>query len=177
MRLWQAFVRGGKRCHAGLALLASKDSTMFVRQNRRSAPARRPKSRKSGAKSRKSGTKARGAKRAPARRRPRLGPVEQRHLDVIGLTLVALGAYLTFVLYMGWDGGNVGSSADDALSFLLGKVAYAIPLTLFVSGAALILKPFLPAVKPLRTGGICILAGLLLAFAAQTAGLGPDQPR
>jgi DNA segregation ATPase FtsK/SpoIIIE, S-DNA-T family len=149
---------------------------MFVRQKRRSAPARRPKTRKTGSKAR-GGSKARSVRRAPARRRPRLGPIEQRHLDVIGLTLVALGVYLTFVLYMGWDGGKVGSSADDALSFLLGKVAYAVPLTLFISGAALILKPFLPAVKPLRTGGICVLAGLLLAFAAQTAGLGPSQPR
>ena len=138
---------------------------MFVRQNRRSAPARR--------------SKTRGARRAPARRRPRprLRPLEQRQLDVIGLSLVAIGVYLTFVLYLGWDGGKVGSSADVALSFLLGKVAYAIPLTLFVTGAALILRPFLPAVKPLRTGGIFILAGLLLAFAAQTAGLGPNEPR
>ena len=96
---------------------------------------------------------------------------------MIGLILVAIGVYLTFVLYMGWDGGKVGAGADDALAFLLGKVAYAIPVTLFVTGAALILKPFLPAVKPLRTGGICVLAGLLLAFAAQTAALARTHPR
>jgi S-DNA-T family DNA segregation ATPase FtsK/SpoIIIE len=109
---------------------------------------------------------------------PRLpaGPLEQRQLDVIGLCLLALAVYLTFVLYFGWDGGRVGSGAESGLTFLLGRVAYAVPVTLYVIAAALILKPFLPAVKPLRTGGLCMLAGLLLAFAAQTAGLGPDHP-
>ena len=102
--------------------------------------------------------------------------LEQRHLDVIGLGLVALGVYLTLVLYLGWDGGKVGSGAGVGLAFLFGKVAYLAPLALFISGAALILKPFLPAVKPLRTGGICILLGLMLAFAAQTAGLGAERP-
>ena len=102
--------------------------------------------------------------------------LEQRHLDVAGLTLIAAGIYLAMVLWLGWDGGRVGSAANQGLSFVFGKVAYLIPVALLASGAALILKPFLPAIKPLRTGGICLLAGLLLAFAAQTAGLGPDRP-
>ncbi len=95
---------------------------------------------------------------------------------MIGLCLIALGAYLTLVLYFGWDGGRVGSGAETGLTFLLGKVAYAVPVMLLGTAAALILKPFLPAIAPLRTGGLCLLAGLLLAFAAQTLGLGPDQP-
>jgi DNA segregation ATPase FtsK/SpoIIIE, S-DNA-T family len=135
---------------------------MHVRQNRRKNGARR--------------SGARRPRRAPARRLPRPADLEQRHLDVIGLTLVSLGVYLTFVLYLGWDGGKVGAGAESALTFLLGQVAYTLPLALFLVGAALILKPFLPAVRPLRTGGLCILAGLLLAFAAQTAGLGPERP-
>ena len=102
--------------------------------------------------------------------------LEQRHLDVAGLTLIAAGVYLTLVLWLGWDGGRVGGAADEGLSFAFGKVAYLIPVALFAAAAALILKPFLPAIKPLRTGGICLIAGLLLAFAAQTAGLGPDRP-
>jgi DNA segregation ATPase FtsK/SpoIIIE, S-DNA-T family len=145
---------------------------MFVRQKRRRAPARRARS---------SGRKAparRTAPRAQARRLPRLpeGPLEQRQLDVIGLCLIAVALYLTFVLYLGWDGGRVGGGAETALTFLMGRVAYAVPVALYVVAAALILKPFLPAVKPLRTGGLCMLAGLLLAFAAQTAGIGPDHP-
>jgi S-DNA-T family DNA segregation ATPase FtsK/SpoIIIE len=102
--------------------------------------------------------------------------LEQRHLDVAGLSLIAAGIYLTLVLWLGWDGGRVGSAASEGLEFAFGNVAYLIPLALYACGAALIFKPFLPAVKPLRTGGICLLAGLLLAFAAQTAGIGPDRP-
>ena len=138
-----------------------------MRQKRRRAPARR---------TRASGRKA--PARRPARRLPRLpeGPLEQRHLDVIGLSLLAVGVYLTFVLYLGWDGGRVGSGTEAGLTFLLGRVAYVVPVALYVVAAALILKPFLPAVKPLRTGGLCMLGGLLLAFAAQTAGIGPDHP-
>jgi DNA segregation ATPase FtsK/SpoIIIE, S-DNA-T family len=141
---------------------------MFVRRKRRRSPARR-----------------RGGSGAQNRRRrgvaPRLSPeqlqkLEQRQLDVIGLSLIALGAYLTFVLYLGWDGGKVGSAAQVGLTYVFGRVSYIAPPALFACGAALVLKPFLPAVRPLGTGGICIVAGLLLAFAAQTAHVGPDNP-
>ncbi len=148
---------------------------MFVRQKSRSAPPRR----RAAQKGRKP---ARGRKpaprRKPARRRRSIAParLEQRHLDVAGLSLFAAAIYLALVLWAGWDGGRVGSAADEGLSYAFGKVAYLIPLALLACGATLIFKPLLPAIKPLRTGGICLLAGLLLAFAAQTAGLGPDRP-
>ncbi len=50
------------------------------------------------------------AKKARARRstlswRPRLPVLEQRHLDLAGLGLVAAGVFLAFPLYLGWDGG------------------------------------------------------------------------
>jgi DNA segregation ATPase FtsK/SpoIIIE, S-DNA-T family len=135
-------------------------------------------------KRRRRSVRRRGGSAAPGRR-PRVSPrlsreqlerLEQRHLDVIGLSLIALGVYLTFVLYLGWDGGRIGSAARDALTYLFGKVAYLAPLALFGCGAVLILKPFLPAIRPLRTGGIFVIAGLLLVFAAQTASAGPDHP-
>ncbi|MGH2980550.1 MAG: DNA translocase FtsK 4TM domain-containing protein [Solirubrobacterales bacterium] len=113
---------------------------------------------------------------APRLNREQLEKLEQRQLDVIGLSLIAVGVYLTFVLYLGWDGGRVGSGIEDGLTYLFGKVAYVAPLVMFGCGAALICKPFLPAIRPLRTGGICIVAGLLLALAAGTAHLGPDHP-
>ena len=34
--------------------------------------------------------------------------LEQRHLDLIALFLVAFGVYLVFVLFFGWEGGKVG---------------------------------------------------------------------
>src|SRR5215210_8510747 len=125
--------------------------------------------------------KARGAaprrrKKAASQRRLWPAEIQQRHLDVAGLCLLAAGVYLAFVLYFGWDGGKAGAGAETGLSFLLGRVAWLMPVALLFAGAALILKPFLPAVAPLRTGGICVISGLLLAFAAQTAGIGPERP-
>ena len=61
-------------------------------------------------------------RRSAARRAPRaraasprelVEGLEQRHLDVIGLVLVAAGVYLAFVLYLGWDGGRVGGWLAD----------------------------------------------------------------
>ena len=130
---------------AGLARWASNGLVMFVRQKSRSAPPRRGTARKRS----KSVTRR---KPAPRRRSMARARLEQRHLDVAGLTLIAAGIYLAMVLWLGWDGGRVGSAANQGLSFVFGKVAYLIPVALLASGAALILKPFLPAIKPLRTG-------------------------
>ncbi|MGB0121173.1 MAG: DNA translocase FtsK 4TM domain-containing protein, partial [Solirubrobacterales bacterium] len=99
-------------------------------------------------------------------------PLDQRHLDLIGLGCVALGIYLVFVLYFGWDGGRLGSGIRDGLQYMIGLAAYAIPVALFAVGAVLIFKPSMPSTRPLRTGAACLLAGLLLAFAAGTFGLG-----
>jgi S-DNA-T family DNA segregation ATPase FtsK/SpoIIIE len=126
------------------------------------------------------------ASRAPARRRPApqprrdvrnlVGGLEQRHFDVIGLALVAAGVYLAFVLYMGWDGGRVGGWISTGLENAAGRVAYVTPIALVGLGGALIARPLLPAPSAVNAGAILVLAGLLLAFAAQTLGLGPDRP-
>jgi hypothetical protein len=114
--------------------------------------------------------------------RPRRDPraivarLEQRHLDLIGLGLVAAGVYLGCVLYLGWDGGPVGEWVKAALSDVAGRVAYVVPLALAAWGVALVMRPFLSAPGALNAGGVLLLASLLLAFAAQTAGLGPDHP-
>jgi DNA segregation ATPase FtsK/SpoIIIE, S-DNA-T family len=131
---------------------------------------------------------SRGQRRAPARRpdardrvrrareRAAFAALEQRHFDVIGLGLVAAGVYLAFVLYAGWDGGRVGGWLEGALSDAFGRVAYVVPIALAAWGGALIARPLLRAPSAFNAGGILVLAGLLLAFAAQTAGLGPERP-
>jgi DNA segregation ATPase FtsK/SpoIIIE, S-DNA-T family len=102
----------------------------------------------------------------------RLGELEQRELDLIGLALVAAGVYFALVLYLGWDGGRVGAVVATVLRHLAGAVAYVLPVTLLAAGAAMVLRPFLPSLGPLKFGGVAMLAALLLAFAAGTAGLG-----
>lgn len=102
--------------------------------------------------------------------------LEQRQYDLIGLAMIAAAAYFAFVLYFGGDGGRVGGWLDGALASIAGQVAYLAPIALAAWGAALIARPMIEAPSALNAGGILLLCGLLLAFAAETAGLGPDRP-
>src|SRR3954453_6483188 len=90
----------------------------------------------------------------PRLRVPRMPELSQRDLDLIGLGLVALAAFLAFVFYLGWDGGKVGGGLADGLRFLLGGVAYLVPLILLGAGAVLVLRPMLPSVKPFKAGAV-----------------------
>jgi len=119
----------------------------------------------------------RGAKRRPnsgagrtAAKEPR-APIDQKYLDLIGLGLILLGIYMVFVLYFGWEGGRLGSGLSDALTYTFGVVAYLTPVVLFAGGGILMFRPALPATRPLRTGALLLIAGMLLAFAAGTFGL------
>jgi S-DNA-T family DNA segregation ATPase FtsK/SpoIIIE len=96
---------------------------MFVRRKR--GAGRRPKA------------KPRARAKLP---RPRLpGSLEQRHLDLIGLFLIAAGVYLSFVLFFGWDGGKVGYGVETALEYLLGRVgARIVTVLVLVSGLIII---------------------------------------
>jgi S-DNA-T family DNA segregation ATPase FtsK/SpoIIIE len=102
---------------------------------------------------------ARARRRPAARRTP---VIEQRHLDLVGLALVAFAVFLGFVLYRDRDGGAFGERVVDGLTRLLGDIAYAVPVALAAAGALLVLRPVLPAVRPFRSGALCLLAGALL---------------
>jgi S-DNA-T family DNA segregation ATPase FtsK/SpoIIIE len=104
---------------------------------------------------------------------PRLPKLEQRQLDLIGLGLVAAAVFFAFLIYLEWDGGEAGSWAVDGLRRLVGAVHYGVPVALLASGAILVLRPVLPAVRPFRSGGLCLFAALALGLAAGTLGLGP----
>jgi DNA segregation ATPase FtsK/SpoIIIE, S-DNA-T family len=65
--------------------------------------------------------------------------LEQRHLDLIALFLVAFGVYLIFVLFFGWEGGKVGYGVETALTYLFGEIGARIftVLLLLVGGMLL----------------------------------------
>ncbi|HSJ18005.1 MAG TPA: DNA translocase FtsK [Solirubrobacterales bacterium] len=105
-----------------------------------------------------------------------IAALEQRHLDLIGLGLVALATYLFCVLHLGWNGGRVGTAAEDGLSYLAGACASVVPLVIAAVGVALVLRPFISSPGAVNAGVVCIVAAILLAHAAQTGGLGPDGP-
>ncbi len=101
---------------------------------------------------------------------------QQRDLDLIGLALVALAAFLAFVFYLGWDGGQVGGAIATATLMLLGGVGYLMPVLLFGAGALLIVGPMLPTVRPFRTGAAFLVAALTLGLAGRVLGIGPSLP-
>ncbi|HEV2775877.1 MAG TPA: DNA translocase FtsK, partial [Solirubrobacteraceae bacterium] len=101
----------------------------------------------------------------------------QRHLDLIGLGLVAFGVFLAFPLYLAWDGGAAGQAAVRGLTYAVGQVAYAAPAALVAAGALFVLRPVLPTMRPFRAGGLCLFAALTLMLAAGTFGIGPDAMR
>ncbi|WP_241004402.1 DNA translocase FtsK [Conexibacter sp. SYSU D00693] len=103
--------------------------------------------------------------------------VEQRHLDLIGLGLVCLGVFLAFPLYAGWAAGTVGDAITDALAVGIGTLRFGAPVAVVVVGALVVLRPVLPAVRPFRSGGLCLVLGVALALAAGTLGLGPSDTR
>jgi S-DNA-T family DNA segregation ATPase FtsK/SpoIIIE len=103
--------------------------------------------------------------------------VLQQRLDLAGLACIALAVYLGYVIYLGWNGGTVGDGAETALSYAVGGGAIVMPVALGLAGLGLILRPFLPSPRSVAVGVVAIACGLLLALAAQTAGLGPDGVR
>src|SRR3954447_140434 len=106
-------------------------------------------------------------------RAPQLAPHE---VDLLGLGLVALGIFLSFVVYRGTAGGELGDGIRDGLRWLIGVLAYAVPAALVATGGLVLSRALLPPVRPLRTGLILFVAATLLALAAGTFGLGPDGP-
>jgi len=101
----------------------------------------------------------------------------QRRLDLAGVACVGLAVYLGYVIYLGWNGGTVGDGSHTALSYAVGAGGVVVPVALGLAGIGLILRPFLPSPKSVAVGVAAIACGLLLALAAQTAGLGPDGVR
>jgi len=97
---------------------------MFVRKKRGSAARRKPKG------------KAKAKSRLP---RPHLPEgLQQRHLDLIGLFLIAAGVYLCFVLFFGWDGGRVGYGLETGLEYLFGGVGARIATVLMLAVGAML---------------------------------------
>jgi DNA segregation ATPase FtsK/SpoIIIE, S-DNA-T family len=103
--------------------------------------------------------------------------VLQRRLDLAGLGCIAIAVYLGYVIYLGWNGGAAGNGAESGLEYAVGAGAVVVPIGLGLTGLGLILRPLLPSPRSVAVGVTAIVAGLLLALAAQTAGLVPGGTR
>ncbi|HEY3766744.1 MAG TPA: DNA translocase FtsK 4TM domain-containing protein [Gaiellales bacterium] len=97
-------------------------------------------------------------KRAPSR------SARQQRTDLVGGGLLALGAFLGFVEYLGWDGGVVGAKIDTGLHLVIGRAGAVVPPLLVAVGAGIFLRSPLTRLRPLRTGTLVCLATLVLAL-------------
>ncbi len=100
----------------------------------------------------------------------------QRSFDQIGLVLIGLGVLLALPLYLSESDGAVASTVVDGLALGFGQLRHIAPIVLVAIGALLIARPMLPAVKPIRSGGLLLFGALALMFAAGTFGLGAAGP-
>jgi S-DNA-T family DNA segregation ATPase FtsK/SpoIIIE len=153
---FRAVVRSGREgrrgCGPGVEI-----GRVFVREKR--APARKAPARKGKA-------KAKRGKAAKSRGGVRLFEgLEQRHLDLIGLFLVAIGIYLLFVLFFGWEGGKVGYGIETALVYLFGSVGARIFTLLMLVAGGMILTG--TSISALARG---IGSGLRAIFVGGTKG-------
>jgi S-DNA-T family DNA segregation ATPase FtsK/SpoIIIE len=103
--------------------------------------------------------------------------LEPHQIDVLALAMVALGIFLGGVAYGFWAGGALGHGILSGLELLIGKLAYLAPAALVLTGARVLARDtdFAPATRPLRSGTVCLVLALALAFAAGTLGLGPGR--
>ena len=131
-----------------------------------------PAAKKTAARSRKKPAPRKRAARQ-ASWKQELPVLERHHWDLIGLALVVFGVFLAFPLYMGWDGGEAGAWIVKSSRWLVGEIAYALPVAFVIAGALVVLQPVLPTVKPYRSGGVCLLLASTLALATHTLGFGP----
>jgi S-DNA-T family DNA segregation ATPase FtsK/SpoIIIE len=76
-----------------------------------------------------------------------------------------------FILWGHWDGGGAGHGLAVGLGWMVGKARILAPIALIGGGGALLLRPVWPALRPLRTGAICLSASITLALAAGTLGV------
>jgi S-DNA-T family DNA segregation ATPase FtsK/SpoIIIE len=116
-------------------------------------------------------TPSRVKKRRSARAAPRH---HQQHPELIGLGLVAVGLFLAVVVYLGWDGGQVGGWIADGLRDLVGYAAYVLPVGLVVLGGLMVGRSALVDVRPFRTGILIASAGLLLVLGSSWGGYAGD---
>jgi S-DNA-T family DNA segregation ATPase FtsK/SpoIIIE len=154
---------------------------MSTTRKRRSTAVRRTTAKKP--------AKARAHTRASSRRRRRraagfvsretlsrlwpapLSQLDQRQIDMLGFATIAVGVFMGFVLYGGWNGGRVGQGLAQALGWCVGEAKVFAPIALVAGGGALLARPAWPQMRPLRTGATCLAAAVTMALAAGTLGV------
>src|SRR5262245_58947844 len=109
--------------------------------------------------------------RVPSRVKTRKKRVKSQHEnELLGLALAALGLVLCAILYLGLDGGAVGSWLADTLDAVIGGAALVLPIALLACGGLLLARSDLLDVRPFRLGlGVGFL-GLMILLGRDSGG-------
>ena len=126
----------------------------------------RPKQarRRAGAASR---TRPRATRSAPQPQQP---ATRHRH-ELAAIACVALAVFLGFVLYLGWDGGSLGRWLGDASRWLVGLLAFVLPLLLCFVAYVLVARSERRPRRGVSWGIAMMVAAFLLAAAADAFGV------
>jgi DNA segregation ATPase FtsK/SpoIIIE, S-DNA-T family len=94
----------------------------------------------------------------------------QHESELLGLALTALGLVLAAILYLGFDGGSVGSWLTDALDSAIGSAAFVLPIALLLLGGLLLARSDLIDVRPFRLGVGVSFLGLMILLGRDSGG-------
>jgi S-DNA-T family DNA segregation ATPase FtsK/SpoIIIE len=130
-----------------------------------------------------SGTRARAAS-ATYRARAKDGaradgkdPGSRHRRELAAIACLAVAVFLAFVLYLGWDGGSLGRWLGDVARWLVGMLAFALPLLLGFLAYLLVVREENRPRRGVTWGVAFIVAGVALAAAADAFGIfGGERP-
>jgi S-DNA-T family DNA segregation ATPase FtsK/SpoIIIE len=94
----------------------------------------------------------------------------QHENELLGLALLALGLVLAAILYLGLDGGAVGSWLAGVLTDIVGDAAYVLPVALVALGSLLLARSDLLDVRPFRLGVGVGFLGLMTLLGKDSGG-------
>src|SRR4051812_25989872 len=112
--------------------------------------------------------------RVPSRVKRRKGGAKKaeghQHPELVGLGLLALGVFLGFVVWAGWNGGYVGGWIGEGLDALIGSATLGLPVALVIVGALMVARSDLVDVRPFRTGIVVLTCGLMITLGKDEGG-------
>ncbi len=111
-----------------------------------------------------------GTRRAPARRAPQAQRTGTTR-EIVGVSLIAVGAFLALTLYAGVATGPVGAGLEDLVRLVVGRAVLLSPLLLAGAGILLILNHPLLRSRSFLAGCGLLIGALTLALAGGLLGL------